>query len=602
MRTSHKSMWLVIVALVSLAAVSASAAEPPEEPSLIGSVLLGDVVGDRFGTEVALSADGFTIAVGASQSDVNGDRTGRVRVLRMTGGSWTRIGEDIDGEDEFDNSGSSVSLSADGSTVAINAPTNVGGGNRSGRVRVFQEVGGEWVQLGANINGVGPRNLSRGWVSLSSDGSTVAVGSVPDDLTFGGEVRVHRFDGDDWQQVGAPLGSNTPLDQLGGYGVALSDDGTILAAGSLGGHYVRVFRNVNDEWEQIGDDITSDGLGQFGLSIAMSNDGAVLAVSSPQFEHGEPGAGRVQVYRNIDDEWQQIGTDVFGEGADESFGWSLALSADGVVLAAGDPLSDDNGVEAGRVRLFRNIDDEWVEAESEIHGHQAGVRAGESVSLSADGSVLAVGTDVQDTLGRVSVYSLKGPIAFCDGLQATIVGTPGADDLVGTSNADIIAGLQGNDTIRGLGGDDIICAGQGDDVVHGGEGFDVIYGAQGDDVIYFASGSGDSWRSDSAGGRAFAGLGNDTVFGSTRWDRMQGGPGTDTLHGFEGRDWIRAGAGHDIINGGPNIDDVHGGNGNDQITIDGNDRVRGGAGAMDRCFIAADSMPQQLISCEEIQR
>jgi hypothetical protein len=53
-----------------------------------------------------------------------------------------------------------------------------------------------------------------------------------------------------------------------------------------------------------------------------------------------------------------------------------------------------------------------------------------------------------------------------------------------------------------------------------------------------------------------------------------------------GQNWIRAGAGADVIDGGPNVDEVHGGNGNDQIAVSGNDRVRGGAGALDSCVIA----------------
>lgn len=72
------------------------------------------------------------------------------------------------------------------------------------------------------------------------------------------------------------------------------------------------------------------------------------------------------------------------------------------------------------------------------------------------------------------------------------------------------------------------------------------------------------------------------------------------LVGFEGRDWIRAGAGADAIDGGLNVDDVHGGNGNDHIVVTGNDRVRGGAGALDACVITAGSTPQPLISCEII--
>jgi hypothetical protein len=47
---------------------------------------------------------------------------------------WKQIGEDINGEAAFDNSGSFVSLSADGTTVAIESPGADGG---YGKVRVL---------------------------------------------------------------------------------------------------------------------------------------------------------------------------------------------------------------------------------------------------------------------------------------------------------------------------------------------------------------------------------------------------------------------------------------------------------------------------------
>ena len=50
---------------------------------------------------------------------------------------WMQLGVDVDGEAAYDNSGTSVSLSADGNTVAIGSPKNDDNGNSSGHVRVF---------------------------------------------------------------------------------------------------------------------------------------------------------------------------------------------------------------------------------------------------------------------------------------------------------------------------------------------------------------------------------------------------------------------------------------------------------------------------------
>ena len=83
--------------------------------------------------------DGKTLAVGARYNDGNGLNLGHVRVYRMddSSTSWTQVGEDINGEAEYDNSGLSVSLSADGTTVAIGALFNDDNGFASGHVRIF---------------------------------------------------------------------------------------------------------------------------------------------------------------------------------------------------------------------------------------------------------------------------------------------------------------------------------------------------------------------------------------------------------------------------------------------------------------------------------
>jgi hypothetical protein len=60
-----------------------------------------------------------------------------VRVYDLTGGSWVQVGSDINGEAASDFSGSSVSLSSDGSRVAIGAPLNDGAGSSAGHVRIL---------------------------------------------------------------------------------------------------------------------------------------------------------------------------------------------------------------------------------------------------------------------------------------------------------------------------------------------------------------------------------------------------------------------------------------------------------------------------------
>ena len=71
----------------------------------------------------------------------------------------------------------------------------------------------------------------------------------------------------------------------------------------------------------------------------------------------------------------------------------------------------------------------------------------------------------------------------CNGLAATIVGSPGDDEIAGTPGDDVIAGLGGSDRILGLEGNDTICGGDGDDDLFGGAGDDLLLGEAGDDVL-----------------------------------------------------------------------------------------------------------------------
>ena len=111
----------------------------------IGQDIDGEAAYDQSGMAVSLSADGKTLAIGANGNGVNDDNgagAGHVRVYHMndTGSSWKKIGLDIDGESAGDQSGYSVSLSADGKTVAIGSMKNDENGVNSGHARVFNQV------------------------------------------------------------------------------------------------------------------------------------------------------------------------------------------------------------------------------------------------------------------------------------------------------------------------------------------------------------------------------------------------------------------------------------------------------------------------------
>ena len=103
-----------------------------------GSDIDSKAAGDRSGWSVSLSNDGSVLATGAPYNGGNGELSGHVRVYIWNGTTYLQRGSDFDGEASLNGSGSgySVSLSNDGSVLAIGAPSNSGNGDYSGHVRV----------------------------------------------------------------------------------------------------------------------------------------------------------------------------------------------------------------------------------------------------------------------------------------------------------------------------------------------------------------------------------------------------------------------------------------------------------------------------------
>ena len=51
----------------------------------------------------------------------------------------------------------------------------------------------------------------------------------------------------------------------------------------------------------------------------------------------------------------QLGADIDGEAAGDASGWSVSLSSDGTILAIGARLNDGNGADSGHVRVLSLI-------------------------------------------------------------------------------------------------------------------------------------------------------------------------------------------------------------------------------------------------------
>ena len=235
-----------MAAVITVGAAVASASTSFDQ---IGSDIDGEAAGDQSGYSVAMSSDGTEVAIGAIGNDGTASGAGHVRVYEWTGSAWVQKGADINGEAANDKSGNSVAMSSDGTVVAIGAYMNDGTANNAGHVRIYEWTGNAWVQKGADIDGEAEGDLS-GWsVSLSSDGTEVAIGAYLNDGTgYGaGHVRIYDWTGSAWIQTGADIDGEARLNHSGS-SVSLSSDGSGVAIGAPsnsetgnGAGHVRVF-------------------------------------------------------------------------------------------------------------------------------------------------------------------------------------------------------------------------------------------------------------------------------------------------------------------------------------------------------------------------
>jgi len=321
--------------------------------------------------------------------------------------------------------GNSVSLSQDGTTMAIGAPgessaaTGVNGNQYavcgphiftncalySGAVYIFmRDSSGNWSQTAY----IKPSNTSERadfgrTVALNSDGSTLAVGAPHESSDKGTAYVFVRDPSGSWSQQASLQGTTTPyIDTFGG-AISLSGDGNTLVVGAAGDASNATGINGNEFND---------------CKTAIAPPGAL-----PRATNCSPGAGAVYVFTRSSATWNRqayikasntLATSSIADSA--FFGSSLALSRDGNTLAVGAQGESSgavglNGNQAidcsnfgncalgsGAVYLFTRSGSSWSQqAYLKASNTWPSMRYGSSVALSANGDTLAVGAANEST-------------------------------------------------------------------------------------------------------------------------------------------------------------------------------------------------------------
>ncbi|MBI3777099.1 MAG: integrin [Gammaproteobacteria bacterium] len=383
-------------------------------------------VSDRFGRALALSGDGNTLAIGAwieasassgidaNQQDDSAPEAGAVYVFARSGDGWKQQAYiKASNAGAGDHFGIALALSRDGNTLVVGAPEE------------------DSAATGIDNN--------------PNDECSVAI--PVNCATDSGAAYVYRRSGATWAEQAYLKASNTGAGDHFGAALGLSRDGNILAVGAYGedsnatdqlndtapdAGAVYIFVRSDTAWAQqayIKASNTESG-DAFGFSLALSGDGATLAVGAYQEDGiiGDPSSnvlvdsGAVYVYTRSGSTWSvPIYVKASNPGTSDQFGFAVALSSDGNTLAVGAHLEDSaaTGVggsplddclvvspiycaaDSGAVYVYTRSDSGWTQqAYLKASNSEAGDWFGFAVALNDDGSVLTVGAIFEDSIAN----------------------------------------------------------------------------------------------------------------------------------------------------------------------------------------------------------
>lgn len=386
---------------------------------------------DQFGYSVSISNDGDTVVVGDPYGEDSSAKTetGRAFIFTRISTGWSQktvLSDPL----LFTGAmfGQSVAMSGDGETCAVGCPVdkNSFGQATAGSVYVFvlDKTSGLWTKqtrlLPVDINGM---NANSGVsVALSDDGNILAVGSNYNTwagVGYVGTVSIYERTGTSWV-LKDTLHPNTFVASLYfGTSVALSSDGAVVAVGANNDNQtagtsgaVYIFTRAGDLWSQTTKlvNTVSGTSEQFGEHVALSGDGKTCVVGAKNFLNTAQNQynGAVYVFYNNAGTWvkERIVDDT--PTTNDYFGSSVAISKDGTKLVIGVPGKESNGLtDTGVVYVYSGVNGAgWVRTKTISPKFlETSDRLGYSVGISGDATTAVIGAPGQyASAGSIYIY------------------------------------------------------------------------------------------------------------------------------------------------------------------------------------------------------
>ena len=382
----------------------------------------------RFGDGVAISGDGNTAIVGAY--GFNAFR-GAVYIFTRSGGTWSEQQKITNPQPAtYDYFGRSVAISSDGNTVIVGASEDDVSYADQGSAYIFTRSGVTWSQQQKLAASDGYSSDQFGYsVSLSGDGNTALVGAHQNDpggVGNAGSAYIFTRSGSTWSQQQKITASDAASADYFGVSVAISSDGTTAIVGAYGNDdggsssgSAYIFTRSGSTWSEQQKITASDAAADdyFGMGVSISGDGNTAIVGAPFEDPGNVGgAGSAYIFTRSGSTWSEQTKLVASDGAqNDYFGYSVAISGDGNTALVSAHAEDPGGVtDAGSAYIFTRTDGNW-DAGVKIPNPDAEVddRFGFSVAISGDGNTAIVGAFLDDpggVTGAGSAYIFSKPI------------------------------------------------------------------------------------------------------------------------------------------------------------------------------------------------
>lgn len=345
------------------------------------------------GAAVALSADSTLLAVGAPSYDAN---SGMTLLYTKSGDSW-HFSVELSQQEAQSNEGAALALSADGTLLAVGAPSFIPSINPTGAIQIYMKSSDSWNYLGGAISQEANNSKEGTAVALSANGTVMAVGA-PGFAGYG-VAHIYTRSGKQWQyQITLSQQANGSQE---GQAVALSADGTILAVGAPlynGQGATHIYVGSEADWQyQVGLS-TQAASSNEGQALSLSANGTILAVGANNF--GNEDTGATHIYTRSGQVWQYDDT-LTSSNKYSQEGTSVALTANGAILLAGAPSFNTTGATQLYVKAENGI---WQYLTTLVQD-LVNAQQGAAVALSAYNNTAVSGAPGFNGQGATLVYT-----------------------------------------------------------------------------------------------------------------------------------------------------------------------------------------------------